>query len=194
VGYLYIHKVIRTPEHKLFVVGEGYKRQASAGGIAFNALGMLAGGVHSSNVGVTKIVVTDMVMMEFNDKYKVTGATIYDKANNTAEASTMSDYYSQHMIANYLKMTGAFDYDFTTGEADNSRFAVCYSDYERSHEYHGQTFNAIQYNGSKFTTDKIQLKSKASNLRVFPAKAGSVMIMEYFKKDKRLDFRLEKLG
>ena len=31
-------------------------------------------------------------------------------------------------------------------------------------------------------------------LFVFPAKAGSVMIMEYYKKDKRLDFRLEKLG
>ncbi len=58
----------------------------------------------------------------------------------------------------------------------------------------GQTFNAIRYNGSKFSTDKIQLKSKASKLRVFPAKAGSVMILEYFKKDKRLDFRLEKLG
>jgi len=192
VGYLYIHKVIRTPDHKLFVVGEGYKRQANAAGIAVNTLMALGGG--RSNMGVTKIVVTDMVMMEFNDKYKVTGATIYDKANNTAEASTMSDYNSQHVIANYLKMIGAFDYDFTTGEADNSRFAVCYSDYERSHEYHGQTFNAIQYNGSKFTTDKIQLKSKASKLRVFPAKAGSVMILEYFKKDKRLDFRLEKLG
>jgi len=193
VGYLYIHKVIRTPDHKLFVVGEGYKRQANAGGIALTALGAL-GGYHTNAVGVTKIVVTDMVMMEFNDKYKVTGATIYDKTNNTAEASAISDYNSQHVIANYLKMIGAFDYEFTTGEADNSRFAVCYSDYERSHEYHGQTFNAIQYNGSKFTTDKIQLKSKASTLRVFPAKAGSVMIMEYFKKDKRLDFRLEKLG
>ena len=30
VGYLYIHKLIRTPDHKLFVVGEGYKRQANA--------------------------------------------------------------------------------------------------------------------------------------------------------------------
>jgi hypothetical protein len=187
VGFLYIHKVIRTPDHKMFAVGEGYKRQASAGGIA---LSVLAGG----NMGVTKIVVTDMVMMEFDSKYKVKGATIYDKTNNTALAGVASDYNSQHVLANYLKMTGAFDYEFTTGEADNSNFAVCYSDYERSSDYKGQTFNAIRYNGSKFSTDKIQLKSKASTQRVFPAKAGSVMILEYFKKDKRLDFRLEKLG
>jgi len=134
------------------------------------------------------------VMMEFNDKYKVTGATIYDKTNNTALGGAMADYNSQHMLANYLKMIGAFDYEFTTGEADNSNFAICYSDYERSSEYKGQTFNAIRYNGSKFSTDKIQLKSKASTLKVFPAKAGSVMILEYYKKDKKLEFRLEKLG
>jgi hypothetical protein len=139
-------------------------------------------------------VITDLVIMEFNDKYKVTNATIYDKQDNTAIANEMSDYNSQHLLAIYLKSIGAFDYDFTTGDANNATFTVCYSDWVRTSEYKGQTFNSIRYNGSKFSTDKIQLKSKASTLRVFPAKAGSVMILEYFKKDKRLDYRLEKLG
>jgi hypothetical protein len=192
VGFLYIHKLIQAPNGKMFVVGEGYKRQANAAGIALTALGAL-GGVRS-NVGVTKIVVTDMVIMEFNEKYKLSGANIYNKTNNTAEASTMSDYSSQHAIAMYLKMNGSFDYEFTTGEGDNANFSVCYSDWVRSSEYKGQTFNSIHYNGSKFTTDKMELKSKASKMRIFPAKAGSVMIMEYYRKDKRLDFRLEKLG
>lgn len=192
VGFLYIHKLIQTPGGKMFVVGEGYKRQASAGGIALNMLGAL-GGVRT-NAGVTKIVITDMVMMEFNDKFKVSGASIYDKPNNTAISTNASDYSSQHALAMYLKSVGAFDYDFSTGNIDNSDFSVCYSSWERSSDYKGETFNSIHYNGSKFTTDKIELKSKASTMKVFPAKAGSVMIMEYFKKDKRLDFRLEKLG
>ncbi|NII26945.1 hypothetical protein HB364_17780 [Pseudoflavitalea sp. X16] len=191
VGFLYIHKLLKAPNGKLFVVGEGYKRKASALGIG---LAVLSGGRSTGSTGVTKIVITDMVMMEFNDKYKVTNATIYDKTQNDATLSAISDYNSQHAIAMMLKMVGAFDYEFTTGEPDNSSFTICYSDYVRSSEYKGQTFNAIRYNGSKFTTDKIELKSKASNMRVFPAKAGSVMILEYFKKDKRLDLRLEKLG
>lgn len=191
IGFLYIHKMLKTPNGKLFVVGEGYKRQASAGGIA---LAVLSGGRSTGSVGVTKMVTTDMVIMEFNDKYKVTGANIYDKTNNTVMASAVSDYNSQHVIAAYIKAIGAFDYEFTTGEEDNSSFSVCYSDWVRSSEYKGQTFNSIRWNGSKFTTDKIELKSKASSMKVFPAKAGSVMILEYFKKDKRLDFRLEKLG
>lgn len=189
VGFLFIHKLLKTPDGKLFVVGEGYKRKASALGIG---LTVLSGG--RSSAGVTKIVITDMVMMEFNNKYKVTNATVYDKTQNDATLSSISDYNSQHAIAMMLKMWGSFDYEFTTGEPDNSSFTVCYSDWVRSSEYKGQTFNAIRYNGSKFSTDKIELKSKASSMKVFPAKAGSVMILEYFKKDKRLDLRLEKLG
>ncbi len=131
--------------------------------------------------------------MQFDDKFKVTNATIYDKRNNTAMMSSAVDYNSQHIIAKYLKMVGAFDYEFTTGDQDNSAFAVCYSDYDHG-DYSASTFNAIRYNGKKLSTDKIELKSKASILRVFPAKGGSVMILEYFKKAKRLDFRLEKLG
>jgi hypothetical protein len=155
-------------------------------------LTLLAGG--RNTIGVTKIVITDMVIMEFNDKYKVSNAKIYDKTNNNAQVGAISDYNSQHAISAYLKMIGAFDYEFTTTEADNSSFTVCYSDWVRTSDYKGQTFNSIRYNGSKFTTDKIELKSKASTMKVFPAKAGSVMILEYFKKDKRIDFRLEKLG
>ncbi len=193
IGFLFIHKLIQSPGGKMFVVGEGYKRQANAGGIALKTLGALAGG-NVNGVGVTKIVVTDMVIMEFNDKAKVTNATIYDKTNNTVDASSESDYNSQHAIALAVKMAGGFDYEFTTGDADNSNFAVCYSDWVRSSDYKGKTFNSINYNGNKFSTDKIELKSKASKVKVFPAKAGSIMIMEYYRKDKRLDFRLEKLG
>jgi len=142
-----------------------------------------------------EMVVTDMVLMEFNDKLKVIGATIYDKRNHTAPLPlNAADMSSQHYIAKALDLMGEFDYAFTTGDQDNSNFAVCYADYERSAEYHGETFNAIRYNGSKLSTDKIELKSKASMMRVFPAKSGSIMILEYFKKDKRLEMRLEKLG
>jgi hypothetical protein len=187
VGYLCIHKVIRTPDNKVFIVGEGYKREASAGKIAATALGFYS--------GVSKIEVTDMVMMQFDERLRVTGATIYDKKNNAAALpGNAADINSQHMLAMFMKMVGAFDYEFTTADQDNSNFTVCYSDYERSSEYHGQTFNAIHYDGQKLNTDKIELKTKASVMRIFPAKPGSVMILEYFKKEKRLDLRLEKLG
>lgn len=191
VGFLYIHKLIRTNNGKMFVVGEGYKRQVSAGGVALTMLAA-AGGSYG-HTSTTKIVTTDMVVMEFNDKYKVTGATIYDKNNNTADIM-LSDFNSQHAIAMLLKAGGAFDYEFTTSDADNSTFNICYSDWVRGSDYKGKTFNTLRYNGTKFTKDKIELKSKAKQMQILPAKAGSVMILEYFKKEKKLESRLEKIG
>ncbi len=190
VGYMYIHKVIHASDGKFFVVGEGYKRTASVAGIATAVLS--AGRAYN---GVTKMTITDMVVMEFDNRFKLTGATIYDKPNSSAlDMTGAADMNSQHMIAMYLKTVGAFDYEFTTGDDDFSNFSICYSDWEKTADFKGETFTSIHYNGKKFNVDKLPLKSKASSLKVFPAKAGSVMILEYFKKDKRLDFRLEKLG
>jgi hypothetical protein len=187
IGYLYVHRMIRTPDNNLFVVCEGYKKQASAGGIA---LSVLVG----APSGATKVVVTDLVIMQFDPQYKITGATIYPKTHNTAVGGAASDYNSQHALATVIKALGGFDYEFTTGEADNSNFTICYKNSEKTSDYKGKTFNSIRYTGTKFTTDKIELKTNASDSRVFPAKPGSVMILEFFKKEKKVDLRLEKLG
>ncbi|NLR77393.1 DUF6770 family protein [Chitinophaga eiseniae] len=192
VGYLYIHKMIQSTNGQLYVVGEGYKKKANAAGIALTAAAAAAGSFGSA--GVTKLVITDLVVMSFDGDYHVTDAKIYEKTDNTAMSNPLVDFASQHLLAAFLKGTGAFDYEFTTGEEDSDNFSICYSDYVREEDYKGQTFNTIHFNGSKFTQDKIQLKSKASKLKVFPAKPGSVMILEYFKKEKRIDLRLEKIS
>jgi hypothetical protein len=110
-----------------------------------------------------------VLVAELDNEYNIFHTTVYGKTDNAA-------------------------YQFTAKDADNSDFAVCYSDYVRSAAYKGQTFNSIRYNGEKFVTDRIKLKSKASKMHVLPAKMGSVMIMEYFKKTKKLKLRIEKLG
>ncbi len=71
---------------------------------------------------------------------------------------------------------------------------VGYTDYIRSSDYKGLTFNSISYYNNNFTTDKINLKTASCSMRILPAKTGSVMILEYFKKDKRLDMHLEKVN
>jgi len=193
VGYLCIHNLIQTADGKLIVVGEGYKRQVSAGGTALKALAMVTAGT-DAGIGATKITITDMVVMTFDEQFNVTGAQVYNKTNNPATVSSVADYVSQHLVALMLKSIGAFDYDFTTGDEEKESFSICYSDYERGDDYKGLTFNTIRYNAGKFTQDKIKLKSQTSKLKVFPAKPGSVMILEYFKKDKRIDIHLEKVG
>jgi hypothetical protein len=193
LGYIYFHKIIQTEDGKIFAVGEGYKRVVSALGVGFKVLQAAAGGV--SNSSTTKIKITDMVMMEFNPKFDITSAHIYDKNSNSIELMAGGDFISAPLLARVIKYVyDGFDYSFSQTDKSHSTFTVGYTDYVRSKDYKGLTFNAISYYNNNITTDKINLKTNSSSMRIMPAKTGSVMILEYFKKDKRLDMRLEKLN
>lgn len=187
LGFLSIQDIVKTPDGKLYAIAEGYKRNANAAGIALSLLAR-------NNVGVTKIMITDMVLLEFDKNLKIRSAKTLEKHHRTGVAGQLADYASQHALATMLKMSGSFDYEFTTSNKDKSAFAFCFTDYEKNDDYKGLVFNSLKYRDGKFTTDKIPLNTKATSLRILPAKAGFVTIVEYFKKEKRLDFRLEKIG
>ncbi|HLK30862.1 MAG TPA: DUF6770 family protein [Puia sp.] len=194
IGYLFFHRILQTEDGKIFAVGEGYKRTASALGITMTAIGALAGHVGSS--GVTKLVITDMVMMQFDNVFNIEDAKIYEKNHNNFESPNGmgGDFMSPHLMAQVVKAYGGFDFAFTQTDQNHSNFVVAYTDYEKSKEYKGLTFHSISYFNNKFTTDKINLSSKASKTKILPGKPGSVMVLEYFKKEKKLDMRLEKIN
>ena len=148
----------------------------------------------SGGVSTFKIKVTDLVLMKFNNSFEIKGADIYEKYNNSIEMPAGAGYLSPHTMALIVKAYGGFDYDYTKLTKDKSSFTMAYSDYEKSKDFKGMTFNTISYNDSKITTDKINLSSKNTFTRVLPAKTGSVMVWEYNKKKKEVSLRLEKMN
>lgn len=193
VGYIYFHKVLQSEDGNFFAVGEGYKKVVSGLGMASTFLaGMTGNG--GLNVSTMKIKITDLLVLSFNSKFEVNAATIYPKYSNNLELPSGYEFLTPHTMALIAKSFGAFDYDFLLTDNDHSRFTIGYSDYERSGEYKGRTFNTITYAGGKTSTDKIQLTSKAKWMRIFPAKPGFIMLQEYFKKEKRMEMRLEKIN
>jgi len=188
LGYLYIHRIMQTEDGKFFAIGEGYKKVADGVGIALNVLS------GSYAAGMSKLKITDMLMMELSPNFELTNAKIYEKSTNNFSVGTGSDFVTPHTLAMAAKLHGAFDYTFTQVGANNSSFSCSYTDYEKSKGYKGMVFHSISYYDGKISTDKINLKTDASKLKILPAKPGSVLLMEYFKKDKRLDLRLEKLN
>jgi hypothetical protein len=189
VGYVYFHNILQTKDGNFFAIGEGYKKAASALGIISTILSGGRGGIST-----IKLKMTDMLIFKFNDQFEIKDAKIYDKNSSSMELASGAEMYSPHSMALLAKAFGAFDYRFTQTDNEHTKFSIGYSDYEKTKEYKGETFHAINYVDGKVTTDRIEISSKAKFLRVFKAKPGFVMIMEYFKKDKRLDLRLEKLN
>lgn len=193
VGYIYFHKVLQTEDGKFFAVGEGYKKVVSGFGVAAGILGAMGGG--GSNVSMMKLKVTDMIMLQFDEQFDIKNAKIYEKNSNSVEMPAGASYLTPHTMALIAKSYKAFDYDFTQTDKNHTRFSVGYSDYVKDDDFKGRTFNTISYIDGKVTTDKINLPSnKATWMRIFPAKPGFIMIMEYFKKAKTIDVRLEKLN
>jgi hypothetical protein len=186
---MYVHNILQTSDGNIFAIGEGYKKVASALGIAAKLLAA------RSNISTIKIKVTDMIMIKFDKDFNVKEAKIYDKNSNSVELQSGMEFVSAPLIGKLVKYTyGEFDYAYTQTNKDNSSFTVCYSDYVRGKDYKGGTFNSISYNDGKITTDRINTKSEATRSGVLPGKQGQVLIVDYYRKDKKLDMHFEKLN
>ena len=189
-GYMYVHNIMQMSDGNVFAVGEGYKKVASGLGIAANILTGGRGGV--ANI---KIKVTDMILIKFDKDFTIKDAKIYDKNSNNVELPAGYGTVAGPLLGKMIKYYfGGFDYSYSQSNKDNTSFSICYSDYERVKDYKGGTFNSISYNEGKISTDKIKTKSDASRTSVLPGKQGQVLILDYYKKAKRLDVHFEKLN
>jgi hypothetical protein len=188
-GFMYLHNMVQTADGNIYAVGEGFKKVASALGIASKIL------TRGGGISAVKIKVTDMIMIKFDKDFNVKGATIYDKNSNNVELNSGYEFVSTALMGKYIKYVyGEFDYAYTQTNKDNTSFTVCYSDYVRGKDYKGGTFNSISCNDGKITTDKINTKSDATRTAVLPGVQGQVLILDYYKKAKRLDAHFEKLN
>ena len=188
-GFMYVHNILQMADGNVFAIGEGYKKVASALGIMSKVL------TKNSGISAIKIKVTDMILIKFDKDFNVKEAKIYDKNSNSVELQSGSEFVSAPLLGKLVKYTyGEFDYAFSQVNKDNTSFTICYSDYVRGKDYKGGTFNSISYNEGKITTDRINTKSDAKWSIVLPAKQGQVLLLDYYKKEKKLVPHFEKLN
>ena len=188
MGYVYFHTLQQTADGKLFAIGEGYKKVADGVGIATTVISMGRAGA------ATKLRITDMLLLSFDESLNLLGADVYEKNSNSFSLGRGSDFVSPHLMAYTAKAMGIFDYSFTQQNNSRTSFTSAYTDYERSKNYKGLTFNTISYYDGKISRDKINMKTEATSLAILPSRTGSVLVLEYYKKEKRLDMHIEKIN
>lgn len=190
-GFMYLHNIVQTADGKIYAIGEGYKKVASALGIASAILSRGSG----RGMSTLKIKVTDMLLLNFDSEFNLKSAKIYDKNSNSVELPSGYEMVSTALLGKMIKFYfGEFDYAYTQVNKDRTSFTVCYSDYVRGKDYRGGTFNAITCSDGVITTDKVNTKSDATRTAVLPGKQGQVLLLDYYRKDKRLDAHFEKLN
>ncbi len=141
IGYMFLHNIVQVEDGSIYAIGEGYKKVASALGIASALLG---GG--NTRISTTKIKITDMIFIKFDRDFNVKEAKIYDKNSNSIELQSGYDFVSTPLLGKMIKYTyGGFDYAYTQVNKDKTAFSVCYTDFVREKGYRGGTFNSISY-------------------------------------------------
>jgi hypothetical protein len=105
------------------------------------------------------------------------------------------EWMNPQVLSFVMLYMGSFDYAFTQQNKDNSLFSIAYLDYEdRKGEKDGWNFGTLNYLDNEWVSDKIKMTSSSRDFDVLPGKPGYVMVFEYFRKQKKIDMRLEKLN
>lgn len=189
---VYIHNLVKTADGKFFILGEQYKKAASALGIASKGLAVMAGG--NSNMSAVKMVLQDMIAFEFDSKFTPKKVYVIEKDHSKILLPNGYGTLPMNTMGIFLKQWGAFDYSFTYSSVDNKTFNSTYVNYDKE-KGEGNKFviGNIVYKNGELKTDHIPLTSKPSAFYVMPGKPGYIVIFEYFRKSKELKVRLEKL-
>ena len=67
---MYLHNMVQTADGSIFAIGEGFKKVASALGIASKVLS------RNSGASAVKIKITDMIMIKFDQAFNIKEAKI----------------------------------------------------------------------------------------------------------------------
>lgn len=189
-----VHDIVKTGDGQFFVIGEQYEKAASGVGIASQIVGGMMG--YGSQTASVQLNVYNMAILQFNPDFSINKMHLFAKDKTTMLLPAGAGFMSSKQLSYYAMAVGGFDYKYTQQPEDDETFIVTYIDYDKEKGQKAtNVLGSIIYTPEKtFITDKLKLNRKSSDYYVYKAKAGYVMITEYFKKEKKVESRLEKLN
>jgi len=188
-GSIYVHQAFSRADGSLSVVGEYFGQEVSALGVA----GALMGG--GSGVAMRKMVLQDMLVFDLNAELELESANLFAKPKSNVLLPEGSSMLGPGVVAMMMKHQGSFDYRFSQTLPNKQGTVTAYETYERKSkgekkQRHLNFLNYYTENG-EYEETTFPLTSSAYYINYSPAKPGYIFISEYFRKDKRLEMRLE---
>lgn len=191
---IFVHKILRLKNGKYYVVAEQFNKTASGAGIAS---AVLSGG-NRSGVSTSQVTILNMIVITLTNDFKVEDVNIIEKKKSRVLLPPGAGYVNENALGLYVKTYGGFDYNYTSVNRTNDNFNIVYVNYDKSQKE--SKGDSKYYTGiigldasEKVTETKLNLKTKPTFFNVMRSKAGYIILFEYFKKQKKATFRMEKL-
>ncbi|MBL4862990.1 MAG: hypothetical protein JKY09_08250 [Crocinitomicaceae bacterium] len=192
---IFFHDAIRSENGNLFLIGEQFRKQLSAGGTALNMLAAASGG--SSDAAAFEIRVSNMIVIEFDKKNNLVGFNVIKKKKTSVLLPKGAGLWGTAFLGYYINSIGGFDYSFTSADKNSDVYSVVYTDYnrklEKGEKKSDKMLGIIQIEAGKMEASRVPINTNAKRWWIQPAKPGHISITEYYKKEKKLSMRLEQL-
>ena len=181
-GNLYVHDFITGKNGHTYMVAEQINL----------AVGASIAGALLTRGGSTSFKIDDMMILELDQDFKLVDVEVIEKSRNTFTfpGIPIGGIFAIGMLADAY---GQFDYSYYQMIDDD--FQVTYIDYERAKgKKNGFVFGGVTNVDGKYNYDKIDISNKGVETRVLKGKPGYVLLMDYIKREKELNLRLEKIN
>ena len=139
------------------------------------------------------LIIDDIMILELNKDFELQNVRVVDKDITNYDVPSGTGLNSPQTLSYLAKSDGAFDYQFSKSNEDNSIITIGYVD--EVNETGKFNFGSITYTDSEPIYDSFEITSieNKKNIKVLPAKAGNVVIIKYDPEQKTLEFNIEKL-
>lgn len=192
---IFFHDIVLAKNGHVFLIGEQFRKQVSAAGVAMNVLAGASGG--STNAGAFEVRIANMVVIELDQNKEMVDFDIVQKRKTSVNIPGGATMSTATMGA-YIKSLGYFDYSFTSRNTDKDEFDVVFVDANRREEKGSKNsdlmLGVISIRGGAKTTERIPINTTTWFWWIQPAKPGYVAVGEYFRKEKKIEFRMESLS
>jgi hypothetical protein len=185
----YPQAMFKTASGNYFLIFEQFKKAADAGGIAIRALG--------GSASLVKIKVGNLWVMEMDSEFKPLSIKYYEKDASSVALPEGAGVMGTGLLGQFTNWIGGFDYQFLQESNDGKTFNAAYINYDREKGEKSKTIvgNIFMAADGSINFDKVDITApKKTYLYLYPAPTGSVMLAEFQKKEKRLEFKMVKLN
>jgi hypothetical protein len=192
---VFFHDVIIAKNGHTFMIGEQFIKQISAGGVALNVLA----GSNNTNASMFEILIANMVIIELDEKKELVDFKIIPKKNTSVILPQGMGLVSTSVLGYYLKSLGSFDYSFTSNNVEKDIYDVVYIDANRKESKDSKTksdlmIGLLTIKNGKLSENRIPINCDSKYWWVQPGKPGFISVSEYYRKEKKIEMRLEQLS
>jgi hypothetical protein len=192
--YVFFHDVIIAKNGHTFMIGEQFIKQVSAGGVA---MGIIAGS--NSDASMFEILIANMVVVELDEKKELVDFKVIPKKKTSVILPKGMGLVSTALLGYYLKSLGSFDYSFTSNNVEKDLYDVVYIDANRKESKDSKTksdlmVGLLSIKGGELSENRIPINCESKSFWLQPGKPGFISVSEYYRKDKKIEMRLEQLS